>query len=75
MHIDAREIELNDLLTRLKDVLTSQRGCELDIEILVNSAHDAKKIKSFVSMSGGITQIDKMNNYYIIHVTGNICCA
>jgi hypothetical protein len=75
MHIDARDLELHDLLNKLKEILASSRGCDVDIEILVNSTTDTKKITAFVSMSGCSTDIDKKNNYYIIHVKGNICCA
>ncbi len=75
MHIDARNLELHDLLTEFKDALSSNRGCAVDIEVLASTENHAKKVAAFASMSGCSTKIDKKNNYYIIHVKGNVCCT
>ena len=75
MHIDARELDLQDLLTQFKEILSAKRECFLTIDILVNTASDANKVKGFASMSGCTAEIDKKDNYYIIHVTGNPCCS
>ncbi len=75
MHIDARDFELQDLLKKLKDLLASSRECNMDLDILVKTVSEAKKIKGFVSMSGCSTEIDKKDNFYIIHVRGVSCCS
>lgn len=73
--IDARNDNLQDLLKRLKDIMASTRGSDMEIDILVTNGSDAKKVQGFVAMSGGRTKIDKKDNSYIIHVTGRLCCA
>jgi hypothetical protein len=75
MQIDARELDLKDLLAKLKEILSSKYGCNVSLEILVSKAADVQKITAFVSMSGCKTNIDKKNNYYIMHVEGIPCCA
>ncbi len=75
MHIDARQLDLQDLLKQLKEVLATNIGSEVNIEVLVSSREDARKVTGFVSMSGCCAKVDKTDNYYIIHVAGNICCA
>lgn len=75
MHIDARELALQDLLTQFKEILSANRECFLTMDILVNTVSDANKVKGFASMSGCTAEIDKQENYYIIHVTGNPCCS
>jgi len=73
--IDARNDNLQDLLKRLKDIMASTRGSDMEIDILVTNGSDAKKVQGFVTMSGGTAEIDKKDNFYIIHVKGNVCCA
>lgn len=73
--IDARNDEVQGLLKKLKDVLASTHGADIEINIFVKNVSDAKKVKGFVTMSGGRTKIDKKDNFYIIHVKGNVCCA
>jgi hypothetical protein len=75
MHIDARELDLKDLFIKLKEILASKLGCEVSIEVLVNTSDDAKRLTAFVSMSGCRTEIDKKDNYYIMQITGIPCCA
>ncbi|MBI4683470.1 MAG: hypothetical protein HY757_10285 [Nitrospirae bacterium] len=75
MQIDAREFESHDSLKKLKEILSSNRECNLSIDILVKSVSDAKKITGFVSMSGCTAQIDKKENFCIIHVRGIPCCT
>jgi len=75
MQIDARELGLEELLKQLKEILASQRGCDVDIDILLRTKRDEKKITAFVSMSGCAAHIDKKDNYYIMHISGTICCA
>lgn len=73
--IDARNEEVQDLLKKLKEVLASTHGADMEINIFVKNASDAKQVKGFVTMSGGKTKIDKKDTFYIIHVKGNVCCA
>lgn len=73
--IDARNDEVQVLLKKLKDVLASAHGADIEIDILVKNASDANRVKAFITMSGGRTEIDKKDNYYIIHVKGYLCCA
>ena len=75
MHIDARELGLQELLKQFKEILSSSRECFLTLDIMVNTASDAQKVKGFATMSGCTAVIDKKDNYYIIHVTGNPCCS
>ena len=75
MQIDARELDLQELLKKLKEILSSRCGSTLDIDILVNTLSEAKKITGFVSMSGCTAEIDKKDNYLIIHVRGIPCCT
>ena len=76
MQIDAREIDQQDLLVRLKEELSSRHGCDnVQIDIMVGTEVDAKKINAFVSMSGCMAEIAKKDNYYIIHIRGIPCCT
>ncbi len=75
MKIDARDLDLQELFIKLKEVLASKLGCDVNIEILINTLADTKKITAFVSMAGCRTEIDKKDNYYIMHVKGTPCCA
>lgn len=75
MQIDARELEITELLKKLKEILSSQRCGEVNVDLNVKTAADAKKIEAFASMSGCSTKIDKKDNYYLVHVKGNPCCT
>jgi hypothetical protein len=75
MQIDARDLEVQDLLTRLKDILSAKRGSDVNIEILSSSRDDTIKTKSFVDFSGCQTKIEKKEGYYIIRITGSPCCV
>lgn len=76
MLIDAREIDQRDILVRLKDELSSRHGCDnVQIDVMVSTEVDAKKIKGFVSMSGCRAEIDKKDNCYIICIRGIPCCT
>jgi hypothetical protein len=75
MLIDARKLKSQELFLQLRDILGSKRGCNVQIEILINTLKDTKKVKAFVSMSGCNTNVEKKNDYYILHVSGTPCCA
>jgi hypothetical protein len=75
MEIDVRNGTLDDLFHRLKDHLACHIGQEVDIEILVDTVSDAKKVETFVSMSGCRSRTEKRDDHYYLHVTGSPCCA
>lgn len=75
MHIDARELDSQDVLKKLKKILSSNRECYLVIDVQVKTVSEAKKISGFVSMSGCTTEIDKKDDSYIIHIRGIPCCT
>ncbi len=75
MHIDARNLDSKELLSRLKDYLASKHGGEVDLEVIVNSGPEFKKAKSFAAMSGCRTEVIKKDGYYIMHITGSPCCT
>ena len=75
MKIDARDLDSKELFIKLKEVLASKRGCEVHIEIMINTVAETKKITAFTSMSGCKTEVNKENEYYIVYVRGIPCCA
>lgn len=75
MHIDARELEYQELVLKVREMLTSKHGNDVNVEILISSIDDAKKVKAFVSMSGCKSEIDKKNSYYIMRIKGTPCCT
>ena len=75
MEIDARGIGVNELLIRIKELLASKHACSLAFDVLTDTIADARKGAAFVSMSGCSPKIDKINNHYIIHITGTTCCT
>ena len=75
MKIDARELDSKELLLRLKNILGSRCEDKVDIEILMSSVSETKKVESFVSMSGCQSTVDKKEGYYIMRVWGNPCCS
>ncbi|MBC8412800.1 MAG: hypothetical protein ISR96_10835 [Nitrospira sp.] len=72
---DSKETALRDIFLQLKDILVTKLGKEVDIEIMVYTPGEAKKVKTFASMSGCRIEIDKLESYYIIHITGSPCCV
>lgn len=62
MQIDLRELESKQLLRMVRDILASQSEREADIEALISSASEAKKVEAFVLMSGYRTEIKKKTN-------------
>jgi TusA-related sulfurtransferase len=72
--IDARQFTSKELFIKLKDILASQRGCDVSIEILTDTGEMSRKIKAFISMTGCHTESEKKEGYYIIRITGSPCC-
>ncbi len=75
MHIDSRELGLHELLLKLREILSSKCGCSVNIEILIRTAADANKIKTFALMSGCNATIDKRDDHFVIRVDGTPCCT
>ncbi len=75
MHIDARNLDSNELLSKLKDLMASSHGCEVDLEVIVSLASESKRVKSFAAMSGCRTEVTIQEGYYIMHITGSPCCS
>jgi len=73
--IDGREIELQKLFVNLKEIMCSSCGKEVDVDILVKSGSDSRKVNAFASMSGCRTSIKKKEGYYIVHISGYACCV
>lgn len=73
--IDAREIELLDLFLQLKEMFAAQCGLEVNIDILVGNFRDSKKISAFAAMSGCQTETLDGDGFYLVRITGNICCG
>lgn len=75
MYIDARILEHQEVVLKIREILAEKHGCEVQIEILVSTMAEVKRIKAFVTMSGCIVETDKKDNYFIMHVTGAPCCS
>ena len=55
MHIDARELDQQELFSKLKEILASKVECgDISINILVGTSAEANKIRAFASMSRGV---------------------
>lgn len=73
MVIDAREIGPQEILTKLKKIFEEYREKEIDIEILIKTQSDAKRIKAFATMSGYNANVEAKNGYFSTHITGISC--
>ena len=75
MHIDARSLDVKEVLSKLKELMYSACGREVDIEITMNSISEAKKVKAFAKMSGCRTEVEEKGECYIISIKGIPCCT
>lgn len=75
MHIDARHEPLEKLFLKLKDVLSDNLGNEVSIDILVSTEKDARRVETFVSMSGCTSRVERRDDHFFLHVSGSPCCA
>jgi hypothetical protein len=73
--IDARNSTLQEVFLQLKELLSSKRGDDVFIEILIGSLADAAKIKSFVAFSGCRADAEKREGHYLVRITGTPCCV
>jgi hypothetical protein len=75
MQLDARDLDSKELFLRLRDILASKRGSEVDLEVMIRTAGETTKVKAFVTMSGCRTEIEKSEDCYIMHISGSPCCT
>jgi hypothetical protein len=75
MYIDARELELQDLFRKLKEILASKLGEDVFLEILIQNRGDVKRIKTFVALSGCQTAVEEREGNYLVRITGSPCCV
>lgn len=75
MVIDARGLDLPELFLKLKEILTSKRGMEVFIKVLLDTHSATKKAKAFVSMTGCKADIEEKEGYYLLRITGSPCCV
>lgn len=73
--IDAREIELLDLLRELKELFHAQCNLEVNVDVLVSDFRDSRKVSTFAAMSGCQTEILETDGCYLVRISGNICCG
>jgi hypothetical protein len=73
MIIDAREIGPHEILSKLKKMFEEYREKEIDIEIIIKTQSDAKRIKAFAAMSGYNANVEAKNGYFSTHITGISC--
>jgi hypothetical protein len=75
MTVDGRTLDLKELLLRMREVLADHVGHEVSVEVLLSGPAETKRLRAFVSMSGCQTTVEKKEDYYIVHITGSVCCA
>lgn len=73
--IDAREIELLDLLLQLRELFAAQCGLEVNVDVLVGDFRNSKKVSAFAAMSGCQTETVERDGCYLVRITGSICCG
>ncbi len=75
MVIDAREMKLLELFSKLKTLFEARCGHEVAVEVMIGTYRDSKRITAFASMSGCQTNTEKKEGYYIVRISGNVCCV
>jgi hypothetical protein len=75
MTLDARTLDTKELLLRMRDLLADRVGQEVAVEVFLSGEKEMKRLKAFVSMSGCQTITVQKEGYYIVRITGSVCCA
>jgi hypothetical protein len=75
MTVDGREISLTELFLRLKELFDAQCGMDVDVDVFVGNFRDSKKVSAFAAMSGCRTDLAKREGFYIVRITGSVCCG
>lgn len=71
--IDGREMQIEDVLKKLRDFLGSRSSLDEPVEVLVRTREDAKKVKGFASMTGSTTKFTQHGGYCSLLVSGGSC--
>lgn len=74
MEMSAQGIGTHEFFVKLRDILAANRGTEVSINVKSSTAEDARKILTFVSMTGCKAVIEKEDERFIVHITGIPCC-
>ena len=72
---DARKLGNKELFIKLREMLATERGKEVYIELLVNSHNSVRSVNAFVSMAGCRTEIKEKEGYYVVVIRGIPCCT
>jgi len=75
MKIDARDMSLDDILKRLRDILCNNRCEEINIEIIIEDSDSVKKVCTFLKMSGCKTDVIKKDSEFMVYASGYPCCT
>lgn len=75
MYIDASNMTIEEVLTKLRDTVRMQPADEADVELYVPSRDYAVKIKAFASFSGNTVDVAREGDSYFIKITGGSCNA
>lgn len=75
MYIDGTRSSIEDVLTKVRDLMRSQPAGEADVEVLVESREHAIKVKAFCSMTGCDVKTARSDDGYRMKVTGGSCNA
>ncbi len=73
MIIDGRGIQIEETLKKVREFLNTRCSLEDAVEVLLSSTEDAKKVKAYVSMTGCITEVKKIDDHYSMIVSGGTC--
>ncbi len=75
MIVDARTLDSRELMLRMRDLLANHCGREVSVEVFLAGERDTKRLRAFVSMSGCQTVVEEKEGYYVVRITGSVCCA
>lgn len=75
MLIDAREIELQDLLVKLREIMYESLGKEIMVDVLLKDDSDCRKVTSFAALSGLRTSVEKNGEARLVRISGSACCV
>ena len=75
MLIDAREIELQELFVRLREIMCNSSGKEVMVDVLISDDSDCRKVTSFASMSGYRTTVENKEEHCVVRISGYACCV
>ena len=75
MLIDAREIELQELFVKLREIMCTSSGEEVMVDVLITDCSASRKVTSFASMSGYRTSVENKGEHCVVHISGYACCV